>query len=467
MGKLTALILAAGKSTRMKSAHSKVLSSLAGRPVLAYPIEAARDAGAAPIKVVVSPDQADIREYLKGVGVGHVVQREALGTAHAVMAAANALKNFAGDVLILCGDVPLVRAGALKDFVAAVRARKSTLGVLTMTPDDAGSYGRIVRDLDGRITRIVEAKDATDKEISIREVNSGILLADRQWLFNSLKKVKNDNAKGEYYITDLVGIALKEGVGVSAHKSEPACDFHGINTRVDLARAAELMRERINKGLQLAGAGLVDFRHTYVDAGVRIGRDSTVLPFSFIQGDTRIGRDCTIENGVVIRNATIGNGVHIKAHSVIEDSTVSDGAVLGPFARVRPGSKVGEGARIGNFVELKKCTVKKGAKANHLTYLGDAVVGAGANIGGGTITCRSMGLHSFVLILCDGRYVRDPRDGRGPSALDREQLLAGGLDHAPIDRMFTFLQALFSHFHRPGPMFDGLVVAPGSPAGVA
>ena len=196
MGKLAALILAAGKSTRMKSGRSKVLHGLAGRPVLSYAIDAARGSGADDIRVVIGPDQSDIKEYLKGIGVGFVVQREALGTAHAVKAAANAFKGFSGDVLILCGDVPLVRAESLNGFIRAVKAGHATLGVLSMTPPEPGSYGRIVRDLDGRITRIVEAKEATDKEMTIREVNSGILMAERSWLFGALKKVRNDNAKG-------------------------------------------------------------------------------------------------------------------------------------------------------------------------------------------------------------------------------------------------------------------------------
>jgi len=405
MRKQAALILAAGKSTRMKSARSKVLHDLAGRPVLAYPIAAAAGCGAQLVKVVIAPEQDDVKDYLKSQGVDHVLQREPLGTANAVVSAERSLKSFDGDVLILCGDIPLVRAASLAEFCSAFRDARATLGVLTMSPEDPGAYGRIVRDLDGRITSIVEAKDASEKELSIREVNSGILLADKGWLFSALKKVKNDNAKGEYYITDLVGIALKDGAKVVAHRCSNAEEFHGINTRVDLARAAEIMRERINRDLMMKGAGLVDYRHTYVDAGVRIGQDSRVLPFTFIQGETRIGKGCTIETGVVIRNATIGNDVHIKAHSVIEDSTISDGAVLGPFARVRPGSSVGKGARVGNFVELKKCTMKKGAKANHLTYLGDAVVGANANIGCGTITCNYDGRAKHTTVIGDGAFI--------------------------------------------------------------
>jgi len=426
MRRLAALILAAGKSTRMKSARSKVLHDLAGRPVLSYTIDSARGTGARPINVVISPDQGDVKEYLAASGVDCVVQKEQLGTAHAVMVAKRAFAGFDGDILILCGDVPLARPESLREFVDAVRAKHATLGVLTMAPATPAGYGRIMRDLDGNVVKIVEHKDASEEEKSIREVNSGILLVDSDWLFSSLAKVGNDNAKGEYYLTDLVGIALREGVGVVAHRCEPAEDFHGINTRVELARARELMRERINKSLMLSGAGLIDCRHTYVDFGVQIGQDTEVWPFTFILGSTKIGRNCTIESGVMMRNATIGDNVHVKANSVIEDSRVSDGAAVGPFARVRPGSVVGAGARVGNFVELKKCTMKKGAKANHLSYLGDSLVGAGANIGAGTITCNYDGVAKHMTTIGDGVFVGSDTQFVAPVRIGKDAVIGAG-----------------------------------------
>ncbi|MBN1283072.1 MAG: bifunctional UDP-N-acetylglucosamine diphosphorylase/glucosamine-1-phosphate N-acetyltransferase GlmU [Proteobacteria bacterium] len=426
MRKVAGLILAAGRSTRMNSARSKVLHNLAGRPVLSYVIDAAHGAGADPIKVVIAPGQVDMREHLKSERIEAVVQREQLGTAHAVMVAERSLSGFKGDVLILCGDVPLIRAESLREFICAVRARAAVLGVLTMAPADPTGYGRIVRDLDGSVVKIAEERDASPEERAIREVNSGILMADREWLFSSLRRIGNGNAKGEYYLTDLVGVALKEGIGVTAHRCDPAEEFHGINTRVDLARAAELLRERINKGLMLSGAGLVDYRHTYVDSTARIGRDTEVLPFTFIMGKTRIGSGCTIENGVVIRDAVIGDSVHIKAGSVIEESRISDNAVVGPFARVRPGSSVGEGARIGNFVELKKCAMRKGAKANHLSYLGDAVVGAGANIGCGTITCNYDGVNKHMTVIGDGAFVGSDTQFIAPVRVGRGAVIGAG-----------------------------------------
>ncbi len=426
MNGLAAIILAAGQSTRMKSRKSKVMHDLAGRPVISYCIDTAHESGADPVVVVINPDEPDLREFIKKSGVDYAIQKNAKGTAHAVMSAQKKLANFSGNVLVLCGDVPLVRAEALCKFVEEFQHKKATLGVLTMIPKHPSSYGRIVRDLDGKIIRIAEAKDATADELGIREVNSGIICADRTWLFRSLKKIKNNNAKGEYYLTDLVGIAIKEGASVIAHLCEPAEDFLGINTRVDLAHVAEIMRERINERHMLSGVGIQDFRHTFIDSDVRIGNDTTVMPFAFLKGVTRVGTNCVIENGAVLKNAVVGSNVHIKAYSVIEDSSISDGAILGPFARVRPGSRVGANARVGNFVELKKCTMKRGAKANHLTYLGDSVVGSDANIGCGTITCNYDGVAKHRTVIGDRVFVGSDTQFIAPVSIGRNSIIGAG-----------------------------------------
>lgn len=426
MKELACIILAAGKSTRMKSARSKVLHDLAGRPIISYPIAAASKIGADPIVVVTGSDDVELAAYLKEVGIERAVQKEAKGTGDAVASAQSKLSKFKGRVLILCGDVPLVRSQSLKGFVAKVSAEKATLGVLTMMPGNAAAYGRIVRDLDGRITRIVEAKDASDNELGIGEVNSGIICADSDWLFRSLGKIGNKNAKGEYYLTDLVGIALKEDAPIIAHRCSPAQDFLGINTRVDLAVVAEIMRERINKRHMLGGVGILDFRHTYIDDGVKIGTDTTVMPHTFLKGKTKVGSNCVIENGVVLKDAVVGNDVHIKSYSMIEKSGISEGAVLGPFARIRPDSKVGPGARVGNFVELKKCTMKRGAKANHLSYLGDAVVGEGTNIGCGTITCNYDGVSKHTTVIGDGVFVGSDTQFIAPVKIGSHSVIGAG-----------------------------------------
>jgi bifunctional UDP-N-acetylglucosamine pyrophosphorylase/glucosamine-1-phosphate N-acetyltransferase len=426
MKDLACIILAAGQSTRMKSAKSKVMHDLAGRPVVSYSIEAALELGARPIVVVTGPGEAELKAFLKEKGVEQATQREARGTADAVASAQRKLAGFKGDVLILCGDVPLVRGHALKEFVQDTRTKSAKLGVLSMTPDNAGAYGRIVRDLDGRITRIVEAKDASDEELGIKEVNSGIICADREWLFRSLKRIGNDNAKREYYLTDLVGVALKEGTSVVAHNWGFSEDFLGINTRIDLAEVAEIKRYRINKQHMLDGVGILDFRHTYIDEGVKLGQDTQVMPHAFLRGQTKVGSNCTIENGVVLKDAVVGNNVHIKAYSVVEDSQISDGAIVGPFARVRPDSKVGTGAHVGNFVELKKCTLKGGAKANHLSYLGDSVIGEDTNIGAGTITCNYDGVAKYMTVIGKDVFVGSDTQFIAPVRIGARSVIGAG-----------------------------------------
>lgn len=428
MLKIATVILAAGQSTRMKSTRSKVLHDLSGRPVISYVIDAARNAAVSTDRIVVvrGPDQDDLKGYLREIGIGDVVQKKALGTANAVEAAKKALRDFKGLVLVLCGDIPLVRPEIISSFLKDVHSKKAPLGVLTMVPDRPENYGRVVRDLDGRVIKIAEARDATEDELKIREVNSGILCFDCQWLFKSLGKIRCDNAKGEYYLTDLIGIALKEGITVRAFHGEPAGDFLGINTRLDLAGAGEIMRERINTGHMRDGVGILDCRHTNIDRDVTIGVDTTIMPYSFILGETKVGEGCIIENGVVIRDAVIGDGVHIKSYSVVEGSRIADGAVIGPFARIRPESKIGRKARVGNFVELKKCELKEGAKANHLTYLGDASVGAGANVGCGTITCNYDGSAKHRTVIGDGAFIGSDTQFVAPVRVGRGAVIGAG-----------------------------------------
>lgn len=405
MARPAVVILAAGQSTRIKSKHSKVLHDLAGRPVVSYPIAVAKAMGVRRVIVVRGPGQNDLAAYLEAGEIEGAIQRQPKGTANAVQAAERALAGFQGLVLILCGDVPLIRAEVLDDFVAAMERDRACLGVVTICLSNPTGYGRIVRDLDGRAVRIVEEREATDEERRIEEVNSGIICADRRWLFATLSRVDNDNAKGEFYLTDLLHAAVREGKTVVTFCAPSAGDFLGINTRIELAEAARVLRSRINHQHMLSGVGIQDELHTCIDAGVTIGQDTTIMPYAFLLGTTRVGSDCIIENGVVLRNAVVGDGVHIKAYSVIEESSVANEAIVGPFARIRPESSIGRGARVGNFVELKKCDLRDGAKANHLSYLGDAVVGEQANIGCGTITCNYDGREKHRTIVGKGAFV--------------------------------------------------------------
>jgi bifunctional UDP-N-acetylglucosamine pyrophosphorylase/glucosamine-1-phosphate N-acetyltransferase len=405
MKRLAVVVLAGGKSTRMKSRITKVMHALAGRPMIAYVLDAAETVGAKPVCVVTSKNQKELNDYLKARGAELAYQKEPLGTADAVISAKKTLKGFSGYVLVLCGDVPLINPIHLKDFSEQVRNKGASIGVLTMQLKNPGKYGRIVRDLDGHIITIVEEKDAAGRELDIKEVNTGVFCVEKEWLFRALAKVEPKNAQGEYYLTDIVSMAIAEGQEVVSYIAPVAEDFIGINDRVQLARAAERMRERINQSYQMDGVGIVDYRHTYIDAGVSIGMDTEIWPHCFIQGKTRIGSGCRIENGVVIKDAVISDGVHIKSFSVIENSRIEQEAVVGPFARVRPASKIGKRAKLGNFVEMKKADLGEGAKAGHLAYLGDATIGAGANIGCGTITCNYDGKNKHRTVIGPGVFV--------------------------------------------------------------
>lgn len=426
MTSVCSVILAAGLSTRMKSKTSKVLHDICGRPLISYPVETASKICKDRIIVVRAPHQNDLAEYLKKKGIEEAVQQRPLGTGDAIRAVEKNLKGFSCTVLVLCGDLPLLREETLLDFVRSFESKSCPVAVLTMVPDDAASYGRVLRGADQSVLSIVEAKDASAEELKVKEVNTGILCFRSDWLFKSLKRLTNDNAKGEYYITDLVGLALSDGEAVYGFRGDPADDFMGINTRADLARAAALMRRRINERHMLAGVGIIDPQNAFIDADVKIGMDTTIGPNAILLGQSRIGEDCTIENGVVIANSVISDGVHIKSYSVIERSVVMKNAIVGPFARIRPESKVGKGARVGNFVELKKCEIGEGAKANHLAYLGDAVVGAHSNIGCGTITCNYDGFSKFRTVIGAGVFVGSDVQFIAPVKIGRGAVIGAG-----------------------------------------
>lgn len=423
---LAVLILAAGQSTRFKSKKTKVLHSLAGRSVLSHVLSTAKSLGAEKVVVVRGNGPDDLKSFLEENGVSSVVQREAFGTANAVQAAEVILSSFNGHVLILCGDAPLVREKTLIDLTNIVKQKGAILSVVTTLMDDPTGYGRIVRDSNGDFLRIVEERDATDEERKIKEINTGVICADCKWLFSKLKNVKSENAKKEFYLTDLVDIAVGEKAKVLAFESNPSEDFIGINTRVDFADVSSAMKIRINKAHMLGGVGILDYLHTTIDADVKIGEDTTVMPYSFLLGTTSIGKNCVIENGVVLKNVVVGDGVQIKAHSVLEESVIEEGAVVGPFARIRPSSKIGKGAKVGNFVELKKCEMKEGAKASHLTYLGDAVIGAKSNVGCGTITCNYDGFAKYQTIIGDEVFVGSDVQFIAPVEIGRGSIIGAG-----------------------------------------
>jgi bifunctional UDP-N-acetylglucosamine pyrophosphorylase/glucosamine-1-phosphate N-acetyltransferase len=327
---------------------------------------------------------------------------------------------------LLYGDVPLLSTGTLQRLVETHRNTKAAATILTTEMQDPYGYGRIVRDDQGRITRIVEERDASTGERAIREINSGIYAFNLSGLFASLHALANDNAQGEYYLTDLVAMFHHEKKKVEALRLDSPDELRGVNSRVELAEMAAIVRARKNRALMIGGVTIEDPASAYIDEGVTVAADTTIGPNVRLQGKTSVGERCRIEAGSRLTNVTVGNGVTVLDHCVITDAVIGDDAKLGPFAHVRPASVVGEGAHVGNFVELKKTTLGKGSKANHLAYLGDANIGEGVNVGAGTITCNYDGVNKHVTTIEDGAFIGSDTQLIAPVTIGRGAYVGTG-----------------------------------------
>jgi bifunctional UDP-N-acetylglucosamine pyrophosphorylase/glucosamine-1-phosphate N-acetyltransferase len=393
---LDVMILAAGLGTRMRSNKAKVLHRLAGRPLINHVCRTAATLNPRKIYIVVGHQADDVKaavlEEMTEDQVVFVTQQSQLGTGDAVNSARNLLANEDSTLLILSGDVPTIRAETLESLVNIHRTHRghgAACTILTVEFADPSGYGRIVRDVGGQFDHIVEQKDATDDERRIREINAGIYCFATRKLFNALSKVKNENAQGEYYLTDVPAILSGSGEDVAVYLHANAQEIEGINNRVQLAYLERVLRERTVRRLMLdQGVTFIDPESTYVSETAVIGCDSIIYPNVTIEGDTVIGEGCTIRSGSRITDATIGQGVEILDNTLIIESSVGDNCTVGPFAHLRGKAVMQEGSKVGNFVELKKTTLGRGSKANHLTYLGDATIGDETNIGAGTITCN-------------------------------------------------------------------------------
>ena len=406
MEEIATIILAAGKGTRMKSDMVKVLHPLLGLPMLSYTIDLSLNGIKASKTIAVVGYQADqIKERFNDPQLQFALQKEQMGTGHAVLQAIPLLQGFTGIVLILCGDVPLVKVETLHPFLNAFREKGAALSILTAVVEHPFGYGRIIRDSEGWLEKIVEEKDATEEERLIREINTGIYCIRAPLLIDELKEIGRENAQGEYYLTDLVEIARNKGFRCSAHWVTDPMEVMGINTRVDLATANEVLRQEKLKNLMLSGVTVVDPKTTYVDRTVEVGRDTILFPNCFLQGKTRIGERCIIESNTKISDSIIDDDVTIRSSSVITESKIEKGASIGPFAHLRALSEVKSKAKIGNFVEVKKSVIGKGSKANHLAYIGDSLVGEEVNIGAGTITCNYDGFEKHQTVIGDGVFV--------------------------------------------------------------
>lgn len=408
MKKLAVIVLAAGKGTRMKSTRPKVLHEVAGRPMLFYPLAIMEELKAGRVAVIIGHGADDVKAAFPSKKIGFVLQKEQLGTGHAVLTALKSLSGFSGDVLVLSGDVPLITKETVSAFLKLHRTggkNRPAISLITMALDAPRGYGRVVRDEERAVVRIVEDKDCTPGERHINEVNSGIYVFRSDFLFTAIKKIGRDNAQGEYYLPDLIALAVAKGLRVKALTHADPEEVMGINNRVELARAASVMRRRINESLMMGGVTIIDPERTYIDHGVKIGADTIVYPGAHLKGATVIGEGVVIEEGARIVDSKIGPSTAIKSYSIVEESVVGSSVQIGPFARLRPGNVIEDKARIGNFVEVKKSRIGRGSKANHLSYIGDSVIGEGVNIGAGTITCNYDGVHKHKTTIEDNAFI--------------------------------------------------------------
>jgi len=422
---LEVIILAAGLGTRMKSKTIKILHRAAGRPIIDYVLDLAGELSSNP-PVMVIGHQRDAVQSAVGERARFAVQEPQLGTGHAVLQAAPHIDAAGKRVLILSGDVPLTRRETLERLIAEHESNGNALTLLTMNPSDPAMYGRIVRDEDRGVARIVEAKDASDEEKRIGEVNAGIYVFSGEHLFDNLQNLSNENAQGEYYLTDLIAALREQGHRVGAVVADDPVEALGVNSRADLAQVDSEMQRRVIERLMREGVTFRNPATVVIDSMVTIGSDTVIYPFATIEGSTSIGNGCVIEPGVHLTNVRIGDNVHVKTGTVAEDAIIEDEASIGPYAHLRPGTKLGRRVKVGNFVETKKAVFGEGAKASHLSYIGDAEVGADVNIGAGTITCNYDGVRKNTTIIEDGAFIGSDSQLVAPVRIGRGAYVGAG-----------------------------------------
>lgn len=391
----------------MKSQKAKVLHELAGHPLIAHVTRKARALDHRKICIVVGHQADEVKAAVRRelgtdtAGAVFVTQEQQRGTGDAVISAGQALKDSNSTLLVLSGDVPLVRVETLEKFVDYHRSNGAVCTILSVKLENPSGYGRIVRDVTEGFVKVVEQKDATGEERMIREINSGIYCFETTKLFSALDEIKPANAQGEYYLTDVPAILAGRGDKIAIYLHQDGREVSGINTRADLAEFENLLRRATIRGLMMEGVTFIDPSHAYVSAEAQIGQDCVIYPDVLIEGDTVVGDGCVIRSGSRITNSKIGAKVVIKDHCVIVDSEIDSNCTVGPFAHLRMNTRLEEGSAIGNFVEVKKSRVGRGSKSMHLTYLGDATIGEQTNIGAGTITCNYDGKNKHETIIED------------------------------------------------------------------
>ena len=424
MGDTAVVIMAAGKGKRMKSNLPKVLHNLAGKPILNYVFDTVDQLEAKRKILIVGYKSDHIRELI-GDKIEYIEQKEQLGTAHAVLQTKKLLSDFKGDVLILSGDVPFLTVKILKKLLKYHQFNNFYCTLVSTILKTPKGYGRIIRGKKGEIKGIIEEVDLSADKKKITEVNSGIYCFNKDKLFQALEKITPDNKQGEYYLTDSVEILLKEGLTVGNIIVKDYSEVLGINSRLDLTDASQKIYQKTLQDLMPQGVTIVDPNSTFIERGVKIGQDTIIYPFTIIEKDTKIESGCLIGPYSHLIDADIGKGVRVWA-SIIESSTVKEGANIGPYAHLRPETVVEKGAKIGNFVEVKKSTIGEGSKASHLTYLGDAIIGKKVNIGAGTITCNYDGEKKHKTIIEDEVFVGSNNTLVAPVKLGKDSYTGAG-----------------------------------------
>ncbi|MEI4832511.1 bifunctional UDP-N-acetylglucosamine diphosphorylase/glucosamine-1-phosphate N-acetyltransferase GlmU [Bacillus sp. FJAT-53711] len=403
MSKRFAVILAAGKGTRMKSSLYKVLHPVCGKPMVQHVVDQVSQLEVQKLVTVVGHGAEKVQDQL-GSASEFALQTEQLGTAHAVMQAADALGNEEGTTLVICGDTPLITAETMEALLKQHEEAGAKATVLTACIEEPTGYGRIVRNENGHVEKIVEHKDANEVERAIKEINTGTYCFDNKALFSSLSKVSNENVQGEYYLPDVIEILKNEGHIVSAYQTEHFDETLGVNDRVALSQAEDIMKKRINRKHMVNGVTIIDPNNTYISVDAKIGNDTVIYPGTIIEGYTVIGSNCEVGPHTVIRDSEVGDNTTIR-QSTVHDSKIGTDVAIGPFAHIRPQSVIGNEVRVGNFVEIKKTVFGNGSKASHLSYIGDAQIGEGVNLGCGSITVNYDGQNKFKTVIGDGVFI--------------------------------------------------------------
>lgn len=419
-----AIILGAGKGTRMKSKLYKVLHPVCGKPMIQHVVDQISGLSFGKIIAILGYGGDAVKNQLGG-NISYTVQEEQLGTAHAVQQAAPLLEGREGTTVVLCGDTPLITGSTVQDLLSFHEKEQASVSVLTAMMADPTGYGRIIRDSSGQVTQIIEHKDATDEQIQINEISTGIFCFDNKKLFEALKHVKNDNVQGEYYLPDVLSILKNNSETVTGFVTSAYEETIGVNDRQALAEAEKIMKARINAHHMKEGVTIIDPDHTYISADATIGRDTVIYPGTVVTGAVAIGEDCEIGPNSEIKNSSIGQGTKVK-QSVVHDSVVGDEVAIGPFAHIRPLSEIQDRVKIGNFVEIKKSTMAEGSKASHLSYIGDAEIGKAVNLGCGSITVNYDGVNKHLTRVEDGAFIGCNVNLVAPVTVGKNAFVAAG-----------------------------------------